>query len=274
MILTASLAVASEVTLDIEDCGDKSLRECRDATALIIIDMQPYFAQRNGAFKDGDNPEKIDEIIYQQQRAIEVARAHGMPIVVIEYDCTVCDPTTERLTSKLKGYEENSVTIKKSTDGMFDSWNHNIEALKTYLDAKGVDNLIITGANGGACVNQSIHGALINEYDVMAISNSIADFNYEKFMYPYSYKVEGSEMHRFSSIEAGCENCSFKEYNSLEQLQLDLNLDPWKPVVRKSTESADENRSTLENILKAISDAFTVSDDEATNGNNSSIEAQ
>jgi len=48
-------------------------------------------------------------------------------------------------------------------------------------------DLIITGANGGACVKCTIEGALDNKFRVWADSNAIADFQGSAFTLPYVY---------------------------------------------------------------------------------------
>lgn len=224
----------------IDDCGDRSLRECQDRTALIVIDMQPYFAERNGAYKDEENAKKIEEIIEQQKRAIHMAKANGMPIVMIEYECGPCDPTSSDLMEAIGSYEESSV-IKKTADGMFDSWNAHRSELKEHLDSLGVDNLIITGANGGACVESSIDGALRENYDVLAINNGIADFNYSEFMYPYTY----DDNHwRFNRTIEECNDCSLTQYKTVEEVQIALSLDEWAASVDRTATENDDNRGT------------------------------
>lgn len=224
----------------INDCGDRSLRECQDRTALIVIDMQPYFAERNGAYKDKENAKKLEEIIEQQKKAIEMAKANGMPIVMIEYECSVCDPTSSELMETLGSYEDSSV-IKKTSDGMFDSWNTHRAELKEHLDSLGVDNLIITGANGGACVESSIDGALRENYDVLAINNGIADFNFSEFMYPYTYE----ENHwRFSRSIEECDGCSLTQYETVDDVRLALSLNEWTASADRSARENDENRGT------------------------------
>ena len=61
----------------------------------------------------------------------------------------------------------------------------------------------VTGANGGACVVQSIHGALDNNCSVLAVSSGIADFNYQDFIYPYKGY--------YNDIKANCADCTFRE---------------------------------------------------------------
>jgi nicotinamidase-related amidase len=186
-----------------------------DQTALVIIDMQPYFATRNEVHERPENKEKIQAILNKQVELIEVAKEKGKPIVVIEYDCGGCDPTNSLLVSAIGPYQ-NSTTIKKRADGMFDDPQSD-EKLTQFFTEKGVGNLIITGANGGACVLQSISGAIRKKYRVIAVPQGIADFNYSEFIYPYHYPEENKN----------CSSCLMHELNETEDiLNFEYGKDP------------------------------------------------
>jgi nicotinamidase-related amidase len=154
-----------------------------DQTALVIIDMQTYFVTGHGFHKLPENKKKIQAIINKQVQMIEAAKKRGKPIVVIEYKCWECKRTNSRLLKAIGRYK-NSTTIKKRTDGVFDDPKSD-KKLTEFFTEKGVGNLIITGANGGACVQQSIDGAIKKKYRVIAVPQGIADFNYKKFIYPF-----------------------------------------------------------------------------------------
>lgn len=120
--------------------------------------------------------------------------------------------TNPKLKQATAGYSK-VVSFVKNTDGMFEDYNQTKELIKSYLASNKIKNLIITGANGGACVQESISGALDNNYNVTAISKAIADFNYPEFIYPYA---------KIYSFNPHCSDCKFKEVESTETVALDL----------------------------------------------------
>lgn len=164
--------------------------------------------------------------------------ANDMPIVVVEYVWDGADPTIKPLADKLKNYK-NKTTIKKTMDGVFDS---NANEMNKFLESKGVDNQVMIGANGGACVERSISGALHHEYDVAVISNTVIDFNFDDFQYPYTY----NEKYHFGETLEKCKKCSIKQYPDMASYQTATSLNPWAAVVKTSTSGVDSNRKTLE----------------------------
>jgi len=106
-----------------------------------------------------------------------------------------------------QGYDKAKV-IKKNTDGVFSSKNIYRKELVAYLQENQVGTLIITGANGGACVYLSMRGALDNNCTVIAYNRGIADFNFKDFIYPFAGYYDNTELN--------CKNCSFKEVSSMD----------------------------------------------------------
>lgn len=204
-----------------------------DNYALIIIDMQPFFVERGGNDKDEENIKKVNDIISNQIKMIEMAKKSKIPIVFIEYESL--GDTNSKLKDAAAGYD-NIKIITKSSDGMLDDYNNKKNELSDYLRGQEIGNLIITGANGGACVQQSISGSLKNNYNVLAFSKGIADFNYSKFIYPYD------DLYQFTPT---CENCKFREVDDAEAVELELALRTQKPPKASGNESD-------RNILKDI----------------------
>lgn len=180
-----------------------------DGYALVIIDMQPGFVTRGGHDKDPENVKKVQTIIANQKQMIELAKKQNIPIVFIEYEGF--KDTNSELKKSAEGYA-GTKTFIKNTDGMFESYNKNVKPLSDYFRSEEIGNLIITGANGGACVEGSIEGALKNNYNVLAYNAGIADFNYENFIFPYDY-ADGA-------FKPTCESCTFKEYADYATLSL------------------------------------------------------
>jgi hypothetical protein len=150
-----------------------------------------------------------------------------MPIVFIEYENSGL--TNSDLKNAVKDYKEVKF-ITKDSDGMFDSDKAEKE-LSKYLRSKRIGNLIITGANGGACVKSSIDGSLANNYNIISYPPGIADFNYEDFIYPYTY---GNEY-----FSPNCSSCSFVEVDRIDKIKEKILLR--KKVNTKSHKSIDDS---------------------------------
>ncbi len=184
-----------------------------DNTALIIIDMQQYFIDRGETQNTPENIRKVNELVQEQLGLIANAKALNQPIVFMEYEGY--GPTNPLLTAAVNGYAHTR-TFPKTTDGMFESWNTHVGQLTGYLQEKKIGNLVIAGANGGACVEQSISGALENDYNVMAMSRDIADFNYDEFIYPYD------NQYTFPARCPAPNTCRFTEVDDLPALAIEL----------------------------------------------------
>jgi hypothetical protein len=61
------------------------------------------------------------------------------------------------------------------------------DLIQLYFASRGITSPIMIGANGGACVEDSILGGLRRGLDVTAYTPGIVDFNPKSFIYPYSY---------------------------------------------------------------------------------------
>ncbi len=158
--------------------------------ALVIIDMQPDFIERQGVHKKPENKKRLKEVLAHQEMLIASAKATQTPIIFIEYEGQ--GQTHSALRSAVGDYA-NVSTFKKDTSDVFDTRNSFRGELEAHLQENGIKDLLIAGANGGACVRQSIEGALMRDYNVIASSNGIADFNYDPFIYPYVSEYDFSK---------------------------------------------------------------------------------
>ncbi len=202
------LLIASTTLIAIDAYGEPICGRNSSNSALIIIDMQPGFITRGGNHEVPSNIEKVRQIIDQQVIAINHAKEKQIPIVFLEYVGDYGD-TNESLRDQVKNYDRVKF-FKKDSDGMFEKYNKYLSNLSDYLKKNDIGTVIITGANGGACVESSIRGALENECNVIALSQGIADFNFTDFIYPYAgyYKA--------SIGSPTCKNCTFSEVSSID----------------------------------------------------------
>jgi len=220
----------------------------RDNHALVIIDMQPYFATRAGNDQKDKNKIKVLKIINKQIAAIREAKKAKIPIVLIEYEygSSCCGKTNRKLRNEVKFYKKFK-TIKKNTDGMFSSSNKYKQKLTDYLEDNHIGSLIILGANGGACVKQSIKGSLEENYNVIAYNKGIADFNYRDFIYPYK------DIYKF---KPNCKNCNFKEVDSLATVSL---------VLATSAENKVKNKVNIDSDTKEKKEPLPLKENEEYN---------
>jgi nicotinamidase-related amidase len=204
-----------------------------DKPALVIIDMQEFFINRGEKQNEPENKKKVSVLVEEQLRLIEHAKSQGMPIIFMEY--ASYGPTNPRLMAAVAGYSDTK-TFLKNTDGMFSPDNQYLAGLTSYLQEEEVGNLIIAGANGGACVKQSISGALDNNFSVTAMSSDIADFNYDDFIYPYD------DYYQYPAQCPAPRTCTFRELDDLATL-----IDPssLQPPPQSPTAVNDSDRSLI-----------------------------
>ncbi|MBC7712190.1 MAG: isochorismatase family protein [Rhizobacter sp.] len=202
-----------------------------DKDALVIIDMQAMFVTRGGYSDDEENKKKVQEVLRNQLEAIKLAKAAKIPIIFLEYEGF--GNTNDDLKKEVEGYPDAKIFLK-NTDGMFDSYNKHKAELVAFLESKNVKSLIITGANGGACVLDSISGSLDSNYNVIAYSKGIADFNYKEFIYPYDHHY---------NFTPTCADCKFKEVDNMQVVALELAAGPLKKSILKDEKINDTGRN-------------------------------
>ena len=204
-----------------------------EGTALVIIDMQPRFVTRNRNHGTDENQAKVDQIIDSQVVAIQKAKELGLPIVVVEYENY---GDTNAALKKAIGDYKRVRYFQKDRDGMFDPRNSFRGPLMEHLKEQDIGTLLITGANGGACVKRSIRGALENDYQVIAYAEGIADFNFKEFIYPYKYKKD--------QIDVTCAKCTFREVSGADQIMRAIMGKGWiaRPMIEGSGVGAKGSR--------------------------------
>ena len=67
-----------------------------------------------------------------------------------------------------------------------------------FIRSKGVSEVVLTGANGGACVHRSLLEALERGCKTTTIPEAIIDLQHDEFIHPYSHlalrRIEKSDL--------------------------------------------------------------------------------
>ncbi len=208
------------------------------------MDMQPYFAEREGYEKIERNQVKLESVLSRQIELIRIAKANQVPILVME----IVDRgrTNNRLLEEIGDYDLVEVFVKASS-GMFAEYGGVADKIEAYLHSFGISELIMTGANGGACVRCSIVEALNKGYRVWADQKAIIDLNTFYFVLPYRYgKGDFVLPYRYDkgdlTLDAPVLRANFRqsedlnEFNSLMTQDVSLELPP--PVTTQSNRCA------------------------------------
>ena len=174
-------------------------------TALVIIDMQGSFIERNLDHNPFPNRRALRNVIQQQTSEINRAKRNNQEIIFIEYNGH--GETLYQLQEAARNYQKLSI-IKKSTDDIFDHGNSNYNQVLELLHSKEITHLKIIGANGGGCVYLSIGGALSHNFRVSAIQSATVEFNSRIFITPYIF--DEFELSYFEYQINRCENCSLE----------------------------------------------------------------
>jgi hypothetical protein len=158
-----------------------------ESLALIVIDMQPNFAARSGHHQEPSNAAKIDAVLRRQLHLVKLAKNRELPIFLVEY--VLCDDTYACLKAEIDPYWQ-SLTVPKSKDGLFDPKSFSSALFRRFLSEREITGLIVVGANGGACVYQTIRDALEKGFRVCADSEGIIQYDMEEFIHPYVYRED------------------------------------------------------------------------------------
>lgn len=155
--------------------------------ALVIIDMQPAFVTRYKAQNHYDNPNRTALALERIVELIHIAKSANAPIVVVEF--AGYGDTNQLLVDAIGEYK-NFLLVEKRIDNVFSRsrWKNARKVVKDYLDRNNISDLVMTGANGGACVKCSIFGGIKEGYRIWTDPTAIIDFNSRRFRYPCVYK--------------------------------------------------------------------------------------
>lgn len=171
------------IVFSVSAFADPACEQDAGGTALIVIDMQAIFVTRTGNQDFGQNATKLEQLNKAQVDAIKRARISKVPIIFVEYRG---HGATDKRLIEAAGDHPLILSAEKNTDGIFDDKNSNKKTFVEYFRKHKIENLIVTGANGGSCVRQTIEGALKEGCNVTAYTHGIADFQLTKnFIYPF-----------------------------------------------------------------------------------------
>jgi nicotinamidase-related amidase len=176
-----------------------SLAANAGGVALVIIDMQPFYLTRGADPNEPSNAKKLENLFTSQIQAINAAKKFNHPILIVER--SGLGRTYKPLLDAVQNYDR-AYFFEKNKNGMFDFGSISREPIKSFLDENDIQDLVIMGANGGACVYDSIWGAIsLGSLQVTAFSKGIADFNYESYIYPYDDRYQKYFPLRFNEID-------------------------------------------------------------------------
>lgn len=194
----------------------KEESKTKESQALVIVDMQSSFVERDGNQNTDRNKKIITNVINNIIETIEIAKQRGIYIAIIEFEGY--GSTIEVIRNSVKNYDKVKY-FTKSTDGMFEKSGKSKDKILSFFIEHQINNIVFTGVNGGACVFASIFDSLRYFKNIYALNIGIADFTKESFKYPYDYGNFFSTIRFFDPPRIG----DFKDLASINDLK-----DVWK----------------------------------------------
>lgn len=210
-------------------------------TALMIIDMQAHFSEDENTRDLPGNPEKKEQVLARQRELIRRAKANNLAILVVEYSgCGDTDCTLIKEIGDYKGYKK----ILKVSDNLF-RYKAEAAAIMDYFAANKITDLFIGGANGAACVKDTLVGALDRGLRVWTDPCAIIDFNPSHYEYPFYYKTEKLDLMFNELYENFAQLDSDEKINSVLRNNREGFTPPALPYHRRPRPSCDPTlRST------------------------------
>jgi nicotinamidase-related amidase len=164
--------------------------------ALIVIDVQnEYF---DGALPI-THPSR-DESLANITKAMDAARAAGVPVVVVEHEDTEADspifrPGTheQELRPEVAEREADHHVVKR-LPGSFTGTD-----LGEFLEAQGVDRVSIAGYMTHMCVDTTAREAAHRGLEVEILDDATGTLSLEN----HGYAAEGEELHRATLVAQG-----------------------------------------------------------------------
>ncbi len=132
-------------------------------TAILLIDMQPYFTRRVSNIETIEVPNML--------RVLEHAGENKIPVVVLEYEGN--GSTIGALKAKVDALPTSKAYVSKSYDNGFANTD-----LRYRLRCMGTTEVVLMGINASACVKATATGALNKGFGILTSLDLIADSYY------------------------------------------------------------------------------------------------
>jgi nicotinamidase-related amidase len=131
----------------------------RRNTALLVVDMQNGVIE--GAYERAS-------VVVNVGSLVEKARREQVPIVWVQHSGGQLARGSEdwRIVPELAPGETEPLVEKTYADSFEDT------TLETVLAGLGVGRLVIVGAQTGACIRATLHGAFVRRYDATLVSDA------------------------------------------------------------------------------------------------------
>ena len=148
----------------------------RPNTALLVIDMQ------NDVIA---NAFERDQVVANIRTLVDRARSQDAPVIWVQHsDDNLAEGSDGwQYVSELARLESEAVVHKHHGDSFEDT---NLEA---QLEARGVGQLIVTGAQTDACIRATLHGAFTRGYDTVLVSDAHTTEDFSEYGLPPADKV-------------------------------------------------------------------------------------
>ena len=133
--------------------------ENRPNTALLVIDVQ------NGVVGEAYDR---DAVVSNIAALVEMARAADVDIVWVQHndDDLKKDSESWQYVPELVRRDSEPLVQKEYGDAFEDT------ELESVLAARGIGQLIVSGAQTDACIRSTLHGAIVRGYDATLVSDA------------------------------------------------------------------------------------------------------
>jgi nicotinamidase-related amidase len=133
--------------------------ENRPNTALLVIDVQ------NGVVGEAYDR---DAVIANIATLIDKARAADVEVVWVQHndDDLKKDSESWQYVPELVRHDSEPLVQKEYGDAFDDT------ELESILAARGIGQLIVSGAQTDACIRSTLHGAIVRGYDATLVSDA------------------------------------------------------------------------------------------------------
>jgi nicotinamidase-related amidase len=131
----------------------------RPNTALLVIDVQ------NGVV---EGAHERTAVVANIGNLVDKARREGIPVVWVQHsDAGLARGSDEwRIVAELAPGDAEPLVEKNYGDSFEDT------TLESVLSDLGVGRLVVVGAQTGACIRSTLHGAFVRGYDATLVSDA------------------------------------------------------------------------------------------------------